>query len=380
MNWFLHNSIADLYGPEFLLIYAATIVTLVLTCYRSVRVADRTIELDLPKITRKVDPYVIAYLRGGENEVTRVAIASLIQRGLLQITACESLVATTKKIDRRRTPLSGELTPIEARVMKWHGFPAYPHQVFRIGGIPASIKDHCRRYEEHLAAGNLLAPAEMKQLGALLWCFGTIVIVGLGGYKLTVAVNNGHRNVGFLVLFAAIGLIAQGIVCFARPRASRLGKAYLEQLKLAYDGLKCRVHPVGGGLSPLTMADDPGTRGMLRDRSAYADCLLMVGIFGMGSLADTPLADVTKLFKQGRVAEGGCGAGCGGGVGFVGHVVAVADVAAVADVVAAADVVVADVEGAEVEPHERMRPAGSRCRYRLPPAISGGRLSPPRCD
>ena len=45
---------------------------------------------------------------------------------------------------------------------------------------------------------------------------------------------------------------------------------------------------------------------MLRDRSAFADCLLMVGIFGMASLADTPLADVTKLFKQGRAAEGGC--------------------------------------------------------------------------
>ena len=82
MNWFLHNSIADLYGPYFLLFYAATIVTLVLASFRSVRRADRTIELDLPKITSKVDPYEIAYLRGGENEVARVAIASLIQHGL----------------------------------------------------------------------------------------------------------------------------------------------------------------------------------------------------------------------------------------------------------------------------------------------------------
>ncbi len=332
MNWFLHNSIADLYGPYFLLFYAGTIVTLVVACFRSVRGVDRTIELELPKITSKVDPYEIAYLRGGENEVARVAIASLIQRGLLQITAGKRLLATTKQIDRRRAPLSGELTPVEARVMKWEGFPAYPHQVFRAGGIPALITEHCGRYKEHLAAGNLLAPSEMKRLGAWLWCFGTIVIVGLGGYKLTVAVAKGHHNVVFLVLFAAIGLIAQAIVCFAQPRASRLGKAYLEQLKLAYDALKSRVHPVGGDLSPLNMADDPGTRGMLRDRSAFADCLLMVGIFGMASLADTPLADVTKLFKQGTRQE---------------EAVARAAVAVV-DVVAAVGVVV-DVEGAEVE-------------------------------
>jgi uncharacterized protein (TIGR04222 family) len=315
VNWLLHNSIADLYGPYFLLFYAGTIVTLVLACYRSVRGIDRTTELDLPKITGKVDPYEIAYLRGGANEVARVAIASLIQRGLLQISARKSLAATTKLIERRRAPLSGELTSLEARVLKWEGFPAYPQQVFRPGGIPALIKEHCGRYKEDLAAGNLLAPAEMKRLGAWLWFFGTVVIVGLGGYKLTVAVAKGHSNIAFLVIFAAIGLIAQANVCFVLPRASRSGKAYLEQLKLAYDGLKSRVHPVGGGLSPLTMADDPGIRGMLRDRGAFADCLLMVGIFGTASLAGTPLADVTKLFKQGSAAQGGCGAGCGGGGG-----------------------------------------------------------------
>ena len=142
MNWFLHSSIADLYGPYFLLFYAGTIVTLLVACFRSVRGVDRTIELELPRITSKVDPYEIAYLRGGENEVARVAIASLIQRGLLQITTGKRLLATTKQIDRRRAPLSGELTPIEARVMKWVGFPAYPHEVFRAGGIPGGSSAH----------------------------------------------------------------------------------------------------------------------------------------------------------------------------------------------------------------------------------------------
>ena len=50
------------------------------------------------------------------------------------------------------------------------------------------------------------------------------------------------------------------------------------------------------------MADDPGARGMLQNPTAYSDCLLMVGIFGMASLAGTPLSDLTTMFKRGARA------------------------------------------------------------------------------
>ena len=40
MNWLLHNVVADLYGPYFLLFYAIAIGAMIVACYKSVRVGS----------------------------------------------------------------------------------------------------------------------------------------------------------------------------------------------------------------------------------------------------------------------------------------------------------------------------------------------------
>ncbi len=318
MNWLLHNVVADLYGPYFLLFYAVAIVALIVACRRSIRSVDRTRDLDLPEIPAKLDPYEIAYMRGGVNEVTRVAIASLIQRGLLQITEEKKFLSKVKKIAKGRKPAHGELTPIEARVLKWSGYPADPPTIFQPSGIPGLLEEVCASYEAELAEKNFLAPPEMKGLALRLWSIGLAIIIVLGLYKLGVGIAKGHTNVLFLCVMGPVGGLVFSAACWFLPRLSHLGKAYLERLKLAYDGLKSQVHPVGSRTSFLTMADDAGARGRLQNPSAYSDCLLMVGIFGIASLADTPLSDLTAMFKQGASSSGGCGGGCGGGGGGCG--------------------------------------------------------------
>src|SRR5262245_31111675 len=150
MNWVLHNAIADLYGPYFLLFYAAAIGVLTVAAYRSIRAIDQTRDLEPPQIPAKLDPYEVAYLRGGANEVARVAIASLIQRGLLRIIEEKKRLSTTKKIDRGREPGARELSPVEAAVWKWDGFPADPRKIFASGGIPSRVKEACEPYEIEL--------------------------------------------------------------------------------------------------------------------------------------------------------------------------------------------------------------------------------------
>ena len=66
MNWLMHNVVADLYGPYFLLFYAAAIAAVVASSYSAVRRLDRTRHLPPQQIPAKLDPYEIAYLRGGE--------------------------------------------------------------------------------------------------------------------------------------------------------------------------------------------------------------------------------------------------------------------------------------------------------------------------
>ena len=332
MNWLLHNVVADLYGPYFLAFYAMAIVAVIVACYRSVRSVDRTDGLDIPKIPSKLDPYEIAYLRGGEKEIVRVAVASLIQRGLLRVVEKKTWVAKTKKIERGRRPQQAELSPIEAVVLKWEGFPAEPHSLFGPSGITPLLEPTTGSYEAKCAEKSLLAPPEMKELGLRLFWLGTSIIVALGGYKLVVALINGHTNVLLLLIFGGVGASILGATCMRGPRLSRLGKAYLERLQTAYINLKDQLKTDGKLAQAWDDVSEERSRGKREVAINHSDCLLMVGIFGVASLADTPLADLKTMFAQGAASSGGgCGAGCGGGGGCGGGAVAAAVVGAEAE-------------------------------------------------
>jgi hypothetical protein len=168
--------------------------------------------------------------------------------------------------------------------------------VLQPSGIPALLKGRCNSYQDNLADKELLAPPGMKQLGAWLWWIGSALILGLGGCMLAVALAKGPSNVGLfmfiMAIMAVVGLVALAPACLAFPRTSHGGREYLEQLELAYSRLKSKVRPTGSSSSALTMAGDPGALEPMREPSVYSDRLLMDGIFGMVSPADTPLTDL----------------------------------------------------------------------------------------
>jgi uncharacterized protein (TIGR04222 family) len=311
MNWFLHNPVADLYGPYFLVFYTIAIALVVLACYQSIRSCDHTRDIPLPEISAKVDPYQIAYLRGGENEVTRVAVSSLIQRGLLEVNDGRYGLKKVKKLDRGRKPAPGEVSALEARVLKWSGFPAMPAQIFQPRGLASRVSEACAAYQSILDEQHLLAPREMKELGSRLVWLAVPLVLGLGGYKLAVALATGHKNVMFLLILSALGVGAVSIACLHTPRKSRLGKDYLERLKLVYAGVVAKIKPAAQ-LDPTgELIGQRRVVSQAKPVSASSDCLLALGIFGVAALAGTPFSEVSALFARG--ASGGCGGGCGGG-------------------------------------------------------------------
>jgi uncharacterized protein (TIGR04222 family) len=315
MGWLQHNVVADLYGPYFLVFYAMLIAAVIVACFKSVRSVDRTGDLDPPQVRAKLDPYEIAYLRGGENEVTRVALASLVQRGLLKVTEQTKWSGKVIKIERARERHQDDLSPIESCVLNWPRFPAQATTIFQSGGLSTVVKKACAGFEAELLENNLLAPAEMKEVGARMWLFGSAIIVGMGGFKLWAALLNGHRNVLFLAIMAAVGVLFLALACLNRPRLSRLGKVYLENVKRAYSNLKDQLKPDGKLAHFANASGEPGTA---RVTAAQFDGLLVVGIFGLTALTDTPLADLNRMFAHGTSSGGGCGAGCGGGGGGCG--------------------------------------------------------------
>jgi uncharacterized protein (TIGR04222 family) len=295
------------------LLYLLVIAAVVAACMISIRSVDRTRAMETPQIPFKLDPYELAYLRGGENETTRVAIASLMERGLLEIAEFASGRKKSKTIRLVGSLNAGELEPVELRVLGWDGFPAVPSAIFGSNGLSSSVAQICDGYHEALVAQGLLIDPALKAIAARQWLIGVAIIGSLGTYKLAVALLNGHRNVGILIASAILGLIVLSLVCWIRPRISDVGKRYLTRLRLAFADLKKpakRRNEAEADELGEKMSKPKG-----RPAAAYSDCLLMAAVFGVSSLAGTSMGELNSLFARASVADGGCGAGCGSGAG-----------------------------------------------------------------
>ena len=145
----------------------------------------------------------------------------------------------------------------------------------------------------------------MTQIGTRLWWIGSALILGLGGYLLAVAAAKGEPIVAVvLCLIAFIGVSALASACLNFPRISHRGRAYLEQLELAYDRLMSKGRRRGRSRSALTRAGDPDDREPMRESSVYSDRLLMDGIFGEVSRADTPLTDLAATMFPNGIGSG----------------------------------------------------------------------------
>src|SRR5262249_55099844 len=177
MDWLMNNPIADMYGPKFLLLYITVIIITMIACRKALKKLDTTLNLPIPKIPTEPDPYEIAYLRGAENEVTRVVIFSLLQRGYLHAT--DSLDRIGKEIN---PPDPRHLTPIESTVFNWFTQPRKPSEIFSIvNPLSLQVKQYCSTYEKRFSDYNFFSSAEVKSASWRIWFNGALVILGLGG-------------------------------------------------------------------------------------------------------------------------------------------------------------------------------------------------------
>ncbi len=309
MDWLMHNFIADMYGPAFLLFYGLMIGFTVLMCWILLRQSDSTASLPLPHIPLQPDPYEIAYLRGGENEVVRVVIFNLIQRGYLGVAE-----GTKPQIERlSRHPDPRYLTQIERSVFDWFSMPHPAEAIFQSRALPSKIEESIARYEQQLRREQLVMPPDVEDTARGLRLTGLLVIIGLGGYKLLVALAKGRTNVAFLIIMGLAGGWILWKIC-QLPWLSRRGQAYLERLQSAFEGLKDRAPMIGAA------AADPSLP-------------LLVGVFGVEVLAGTFYDNYQSMFRRaatsggswggdgsfsscgsscGSCGGGGCGGGCGG--------------------------------------------------------------------
>ncbi len=303
MGWPI--AIINMPGPQFLVLYGVVVVITLVVSWLWVHNRDLTKDFPLPKIPENPGPYKTAYLRGGENEVTRLLIFDLIQRGYLILTEAQKiLIFETRPSQIERAaghPSPRHLSAMRREVFDYFSSPHAASEIFK--SLPDNLNSYFEAWQDELEHSQLLTSSAQAKIDVPTFLVGSLIIVGLGGFKLAVALSAGRLNVGLLIAMGVISLIVLVGVC-QRPRLTQRGKRYLEELQLAFGTLQDRVKASEG----VNATDEPDPA-----------LLLTMGIFGVTILEGTSYSSFHDMFKQAAAGgSGGCGSGCGGGGGGCG--------------------------------------------------------------
>jgi uncharacterized protein (TIGR04222 family) len=310
MDILLDNPLATMYGPYFLILYGFVIFFTLIILGIIKSGVDDTDELLIPAISPQIDPYEIAYLRGGTNEVVRSVVFSLMQKGFIELKT-EANKTEIRQIDNKMSTRG--LNQIEQLALGWFYTPRDSGEVFKSGGLIEQLESYGQTYQARLEQQQMLTSDEsLGSYKPLKWT-AYLIILGLGAYKLAASIAHGYYNVIFLIIFAIVGLvIAKKVSKF--PRLTKLGKAYLERLQLAFDNLKLEAQ------KPYIPSNEP--RVAPQTTFAGVDPLLLsVGVFGSAILAGTIFDSYNQAFQRAQMqstansssCSSGCGSSCSSG-------------------------------------------------------------------
>lgn len=320
MDFLLDNPLAAMYGPTFLVLYAVfAIVTLAVTAIAKSNI-DKTDRMSTPAIPPQIDPYEVAYLRGGEHEMARAVVFALVQKGFAAISAD----GKGRILKHSEAPDPRNLSEIERQALDWLGHEREAKEVFDTSvGLSTRLKRFGQIHGHSLESRQFIATDLMKMKARTYARTAALLLGALGAYKILAAILNGRSNVLFAILLT-IAAVLIALTMRKLPRMTKLGKKYLERLQTAFDDLKYKSQaPYIAGSTPTPVAAQAGFAGV-------DPLLLSVGVFGTSILAGTMFSSYNDTFARAQQQAGsssgcgsscssscssGCGSGCGGGCG-----------------------------------------------------------------
>lgn len=275
-------NVFDLRGPEFLIVYlflCLGVIALVLW-YRT-----RVEQGDPPRLDF-ADPYLIAYLRGGEQEVTRVAVLSLYQRGAVQFVG--DRVVRREGAGPARSGPTG-IDAIERRVWELVGSGEDGDALAR----RMARSNPVHEYHQRLEGWRLLPDGEIRQRRVVAFAAAVLVLLLVAGIKVGVALARGRSNILGLIVLSVLGVCALSFVSF--PRLTELGRRVLVDLRELYGGVRARVD-------------------QLASQDGSPEIVALAAVYGLGVLPGSAYGDLRHVFRRsadGSSSSSGCGASCG---------------------------------------------------------------------
>ena len=307
--WFA-DPIATMPGPAFLLFYSILFVAAMYALRRRIKSLNTQSDSLPPlKLPEKIDPYQIAFLRGGENEVLRTAMVELVDQGVITQTLPTKPLAKlfpTKpvtwesKVDEESIK---NFTPLQQQLINHFRIPQKAESIFSTTNITIS-KDATESFREWIQKESLLNNYDQwNSIRTMAW----MLFLGLEAtalYKLAAALANRHHNVFFLVLYMIATPIAILIV-LQRKRLSDRGRAFLNDVQAACSAVR---------LLKRAQTQPPSNPSLLAADVSLP--LLAMGVYGVASLPGSSLDPIYKSYQKSVATTGGCGVasgGCGSG-------------------------------------------------------------------
>ncbi len=274
----------DLPGPEFLVFYVVLIAAVLGLLYAAIRNAED----GSPPVLPLRNPYQIAWLRGGNREAARIAVLSLIDRGLVELAGSQ---ITAKNGVRRSS------NHLERAILSQ--CETIPVEVGNIARDP-TVEGICDRYRTELEGLHLAADRAALAYRWRLYIVAAAVLLCVALIKIAIALDRGRSNIGFLVVLAVVGPL--GALILVHRRRTRLGDRMLRDLRRLFHRLRTRASTIRRG----TMTND---------------VILLAAVFGFGALPSL-YSDVQRAYAStggdgggSSCGSSGGGSGCGGGGG-----------------------------------------------------------------
>lgn len=265
----------NLTGSQFLLFYIAFGLTLLVLVRIGYWLRERSWSGALPALN---DAYAIAYLRGGPNEAVRVAILSLVDRGLL--------VDDGQRLRVQGEPEGFVRRPVEQSLLRFFGQG-------RALDVDDAAKDPRVRNALDAMRGELIELTLMHEP----WDFSgnaraPVMLAGLILLVATAATRMLWSGPPFVFLFMLAAVLVLILLRIYAKRITALGRQKLGQLQVLFKRLKDRAGELRGGGQTNELA-------------------LLAAVFGM-SAVPTRLQAVADRLKPKRDGGSGCGSGgCG---------------------------------------------------------------------
>lgn len=299
MNFLFDNPITNMPGPIFLVLYGSVIFFSAIAFYLFKTTLDWTDKQPSPIIPHQPDPFEIAYLRGGENELARSVIFSLTQKGFLKITT-DGKKSFISYADNQ--PNWTTLPQIERTALTWFQSIRETGEVFGNFGLTGILKPFAVIFDQKIKQENLLTPDDVKVKARTYSLLIFVLIALLGGYKLISAIIHGRSNFIFLIIFTVIAFVAFWFLGKVK-RLSKKGTKYVESLQDAFS--KLRENPTYFYKNP--MPNSPAF-------NSVDPLLLAMGVFGTSALIGNGYSDFEQAFHRsssGYYGGGSCGSSCG---------------------------------------------------------------------